>query len=630
MSAIETVRAAMRAHGINVPDGKTSWRQRCPAHGGKRDSLVVRQGRRCVLLTCHSKGCPPAQIAASVGLSVKELRNDTPGGLGAAPTTGRASYRDVDVYLYRDEQDEVLFEVVRQERGERLPGKKPDKQFRVRVRRGDRFVYSLDGVQRVLFNLPEVIEAVAEEKVVLVVEGEKAARAVAGLGYVATTNFAGAGNWAKDGVDKYGYSESLRGARVCLLPDNDEPGVGHMRDVGRSLQKVGADVRVVLLPGLPPKGDVCDWIDVGGTATALGTLIEAAVPFSDWERDKLDAASPLPKPKRLLDVSQEAGPEFLAEDLLVAGEISWFGGRDGVMKSALALHLSVAVSVGGRAFGRFQTKRGPVLFVSGEDPEGIIRNRVEAMCTGESWDLRQALENIHVLALSGLDMSEEKWRAALKAYVGQIRPVLVVLDPFFELTSGDENSNSEARVVVRLMRELTTVCDSTLLVVHHFKKAVEGTPKGDLFRGANAPLKASRQTYAIDLDADGVLLVECLKFSRGAIRGSVRERFKVVPAIETAHGHQTDWRSARFVFQCTTARAREKASDAIRSLLSDGRRRGSDESKKALRGKTISATEISSALGNLERTGEIRFEKGERGKKLWGLAEHKAEQAEQP
>lgn len=632
MLAIETVRAAMRAHGINVPDTKTSWRQRCPAHDGKRNSLAVKRGDRCVLLKCHSKGCRPEQIAASVGLSMDQLRDDTPGSHRATTTSGHTSFRDVDIYPYRDEAGEVLFEVVRQEQGERLPGKKPIKRFQVRVTRGRRYLYSLDGVRRVLFDLPEVIEAIAEEKIVLVVEGEKAVRAAARLGYVATTNFGGAGNWAKDGVDSYGYSESLRGANVCLLPDNDEPGVGHMLDLGRSLQKVGADVRVVRLPELPPKGDLCDWIDAGGTATALGRLIEDAVLFGEWERELLDAASPLPMPKRLLDVSQEAGPEFLVEELLVAGEISWFGGHDGVMKSALALHLSAAVAVGGRAFRRFQTKKGPVLFVSGEDPEGIIRNRVEAMCAGESWDLRHALENIHALALSGLDMSDEAWRAALKAYVANIRPVLIVLDPLFELISGDENSNTEARVVVRLLRELTTICGSTVIVVHHFKKPSEGARKADLFRGANAPLKASRQTYAIDQDSDGVLVVECLKFSRGAIRGTVREKFSVVPHIETAHGQETDWRFAQFAYQGTASRAKEKASDAIRSVLSGGQRRGSDEIKKALRGKGISATVLSSTLRTLEQAGEISFQRGNRGKKLWGLTESDsdAEQAEQP
>ena len=37
-------------------------------------------------------------------------------------------------------------------------------------------------------------------------------------------------------------------------------------------------VTLVALPGLPPKGDVSDWLDRGGTVDQLEALVEAA-PF---------------------------------------------------------------------------------------------------------------------------------------------------------------------------------------------------------------------------------------------------------------------------------------------------------------------------------------------------------------
>ena len=35
-------------------------------------------------------------------------------------------------------------------------------------------------------------------------------------------------------------------------------------------------VKVVNLPGLPPKGDVSDWLDAGGTLDQLSELVKAA------------------------------------------------------------------------------------------------------------------------------------------------------------------------------------------------------------------------------------------------------------------------------------------------------------------------------------------------------------------
>ena len=52
---------------------------------------------------------------------------------------------------------------------------------------------------------------------------------------------------------------------VVILPDNDDHGRTHRDVVGAFLQDVAAWVRVLDLPGLPPKGDVIDWVKAGGT-----------------------------------------------------------------------------------------------------------------------------------------------------------------------------------------------------------------------------------------------------------------------------------------------------------------------------------------------------------------------------
>ncbi|OJW10324.1 MAG: hypothetical protein BGO49_07185 [Planctomycetales bacterium 71-10] len=121
-----------------------------------------------------------------------------------------------------------------------------------------------------LYRLPELIRDPAA--MVAVCEGEKAADLAAGLGIPATT----AAHGAKS-PHKTDWSQ-LAGRKVVILPDADDAGERYAASVTALLQALNppAEVRIVRLPGLPPKGDVEQFIQAGGTAEKLWELIEAA------------------------------------------------------------------------------------------------------------------------------------------------------------------------------------------------------------------------------------------------------------------------------------------------------------------------------------------------------------------
>src|SRR5437588_1933154 len=85
-------------------------------------------------------------------------------------------------YIYRDENGEQLFRVVRG-KGKRF--------FQERFEDGG-WKRGVQGVQRVLYNMPAVMDAATHRKVVFVVEGEKDADALISQGVIATTNPGGA------------------------------------------------------------------------------------------------------------------------------------------------------------------------------------------------------------------------------------------------------------------------------------------------------------------------------------------------------------------------------------------------------------------------------------------------------
>ncbi len=136
-----------------------------------------------------------------------------------------------------------------------------DKRFLQSHWNGKKWIKGKPLGPKIPYHLPQLLQA----QEVFVVEGEKDADNLKAQGLAATTSPEGAGKWTPD-LNKW-----LERKEVYVLPDNDEVGKKHAHDVARNLNGIAQTVRIVGLPNLPPKGDVSDWIDAGGTADELLT-----------------------------------------------------------------------------------------------------------------------------------------------------------------------------------------------------------------------------------------------------------------------------------------------------------------------------------------------------------------------
>ena len=238
----------------------------CPCHADDKPSLSVNTGKDgTVLVHCQTGGC--SQDAVVAALRERGLWPEAKASPNGKP---------VAVYQYFDEGGALLFEAVKFH-PKRFSQRRPDGN--------GGYVYKLDGVRRVLYHLPQLVAAMPDETV-YIVEGEKDADRLRGLGFVATTSPMGAGKWRSE------YADTLAGRNVRILPDNDGPGHSHAQDVAASLVGVAADVHILELPDLPEHGDVSDWLDNGGSAEELLSLADAA-PI--WQSE------PVPDGAALLD-----------------------------------------------------------------------------------------------------------------------------------------------------------------------------------------------------------------------------------------------------------------------------------------------------------------------------------------
>lgn len=82
---------------------------------------------------------------------------------------------------------------------------------------------------RPLYRLPELLAA-DPDRVVIITEGEKCADALAALGYTATTTFGGANAARKSDLSP------LKGRKVIIWPDNDEPGAKYAEQIFNTLK----------------------------------------------------------------------------------------------------------------------------------------------------------------------------------------------------------------------------------------------------------------------------------------------------------------------------------------------------------------------------------------------------------
>lgn len=329
--------------------------------------------------------------------------------------------------------------------------------------------------------------------------------------------------------------------------------------------------------------------------------------------------TPLPSAICALDAPPAEPVAWTVDGLVLAQEITLLVADGGVGKTTAALAIAGAVAGGALAFDYldFTTVPAPVLFVSEEDPAGVLLNRLEALIAGHGWDRQAVLSQVHLLTLAGVRLTDLRWQVHLVSEARRVGAGLIVLDPLVELTDGDESSNTEQRPVIRFCRALIRATGAAVVVVHHAGKAVEGKRKLDRIRGASAWGAAARSIYFCDPHEDG-MTVDCLKLSRA----KVPPPFVLERHVTESDEQEGTWASATLRFKTAAAAGQDRAERWLLGQLEHaGDRLNTSELKALAKGSGISAADVSSALRQLNLSHRIDWEKGDRGAKRWGLRE---------
>jgi predicted DNA-binding protein (UPF0251 family) len=235
-----------------------------PGHSADDRSLSIKLDSAAPegFLVHSFAGDDPARCRAHVRekLGLPDLQPKKSGN-GKAWSPVRASY------IYRDRNGAPYLRVQRT----------ATKQFFQQHWDGANWIKGKPQGPKVPYRLPELLAADPTTPV-YICEGEKDADNLAKLGFLATCNSGGAdpGNGSKWTAELNTY---FKDRHVYILPDNDAPGRQHAQHVAHSLYSVAASVRIIDLPGLPPKGDVTDWLKTDPSAARLMEACERAPLF---------------------------------------------------------------------------------------------------------------------------------------------------------------------------------------------------------------------------------------------------------------------------------------------------------------------------------------------------------------
>ena len=274
---------------------------RCPAHNDQVPSMSIGLKDGIILMNCHA-GCSIDSICNGLNLKITDLFNgekennyrtisvlngleSNPAKLNSDPKTRIEFYSKKHKkrvtesirYTYQKADGSLAFYVIRS-----CP-----KDFRPVSPEGD---LSLNGLERVPYRLPQLIEGVRDSKSILLLEGEKDADCAADMGFVATTFVGGAGKWRQE------YLEYFKDTDLVLIPDNDIPGMKGMEDIAEKMYGTAAKIRILKLPGLGLREekhgkDLSDWADYEGNTKELleGIITELQEWLPEEEIDENNA-----------------------------------------------------------------------------------------------------------------------------------------------------------------------------------------------------------------------------------------------------------------------------------------------------------------------------------------------------
>lgn len=151
--------------------------------------------------------------------------------------------------------------------------------------------------------------------------------------------------------------------------------------------------------------------------------------------------------------------EWLIPGVLPAGAVVLLPGREGSMKSRLAMSMAQAVAAGGLWLGK-RAQQGPVLYLDGEMPSAVLKDYLRGV---------GPVDQLHVWTWTDRGFPEELNDNDSLMEAAKTHKLIVVDTLRRQMKDRNENSSDDMAQMSRAMRKLTRY-GATVLALHHAPK----------------------------------------------------------------------------------------------------------------------------------------------------------------
>ncbi len=364
-------------------------------------------------------------------------------------------------YDYHDISGKLIYQVVRY----RLPNGK--KTFRQRRPDGSgNWINDLNGVERVLYRLPEIVANPSHD--IIVVEGEKDADRlneilrVENVSAIATTGAQGAAD-----TDRWSsYAESLKDRVVVVVADNDPDGLRHGHGICRSLYGLASSIKLIELPNVGPKGDVSDWIDQGNSLNDLYPLIVAAQP---WEPSQVPVDGDPGRDATAVDlIAANAGARALWPQWIYFGVLTLITAEPSTGKTRFGLDLTKRIVLGtewpdGQPIDL--AGRNPiVLWIPADSQHSELADSPKAFgFPPEAIVLNTIVSDLY----GGTELSTEPQLKDLYNRIVRVNPALVIIDTITNTSDAKSQDTSDAKRQYKPLQEIAKRTGAPIVCITH-------------------------------------------------------------------------------------------------------------------------------------------------------------------
>jgi hypothetical protein len=176
--------------------------------------------------------------------------------------------------------------------------------------------------------------------------------------------------------------------------------------------------------------------------------------------------------------------QWLVEGLWSDQAVGILGGEPKCCKSFLALDVALSVASGAACLRQFPVRRtGKVLLFPAEDSLSVVRQRLQGIACAAQVDFESL--PVEVITAPSLRLDTPADRQRLTQTVGDLQPILLILDPLIRLHRVDENDASQIGALLSFLRELQRQFNLAVMLVHHARKDSNSGRPGQALRGSS-------------------------------------------------------------------------------------------------------------------------------------------------